>query len=92
MACRLYFLLAVSKQQQLNANKGQRAKKVKLQVKGWTALKRRITSHVGPGNATDAHVGKTIDDRRPFTGFMDEFRMYTRALSQDEILEVMQGM
>ena len=39
-----------------------------------------------------ARVGKTIDDARPFTGLMDEFRMYTRSLSQDEILEVMQGM
>jgi hypothetical protein len=39
-----------------------------------------------------ARVGLTIDDARPFTGLMDEFRMYTRALSQDEILEVMQGM
>jgi len=32
-----------------------------------------------------ARVGLTIDDGRPFTGLMDEFRMYTRALSQDEI-------
>ena len=39
-----------------------------------------------------ARVGKTIDDGRPFTGLMDEFRMYTRALTQDEILAVMQGM
>ncbi|MBC8471442.1 MAG: LamG domain-containing protein, partial [Planctomycetes bacterium] len=39
-----------------------------------------------------ARVGKTIDDARPFTGLMDELRMYTRALSQDEILEIMQGM
>jgi hypothetical protein len=39
-----------------------------------------------------ARVGLTIDDARPFTGLMDEFRMYTRALSQDEILEIMQGM
>jgi len=39
-----------------------------------------------------ARVGKTIDDGRPFTGLMDEFRMYTRALSQDEILTIMQGM
>jgi len=36
-----------------------------------------------------ARVGLTIDDARPFTGLMDEFRMYTRALSQDEILEIM---
>ncbi|MFH1882970.1 MAG: LamG domain-containing protein [Planctomycetota bacterium] len=39
-----------------------------------------------------ARVGLTIDNARPFTGLMDEFRMYTRALSQDEILEIMQGM
>ena len=32
-----------------------------------------------------ARVGLTIDDARPFTGLMDEFRMYTRALSQEEI-------
>ncbi len=39
-----------------------------------------------------ARVGYNIDNARPFTGLMDEFRMYTRALSQDEILEIMQGM
>jgi len=32
-----------------------------------------------------ARVGLTIDDARPFTGLMDEFRMYTRALSPEEI-------
>lgn len=32
-----------------------------------------------------ARVGKNIDDARPFTGLMDEFRIYTRALSQEEI-------
>ena len=39
-----------------------------------------------------ARVGYNIDNARPFTGLMDEFRMYTRALSHDEILEIMQGM
>ncbi|MFC1793311.1 LamG domain-containing protein, partial [Planctomycetota bacterium] len=38
-----------------------------------------------------ARVGLTIDNGRPFTGLMDEFRMYTRALSQDDILVIMQG-
>jgi len=38
-----------------------------------------------------ARVGLTIDNARPFTGLMDEFRMYTRALSHDEILAIMQG-
>jgi hypothetical protein len=39
-----------------------------------------------------ARVGYNIDDARHYTGLMDEFRMYTRALSQDEILDVMAGM
>jgi len=38
-----------------------------------------------------ARVGYNIDDARHYTGLMDEFRMYTRALSQDEILGIMQG-
>jgi len=38
-----------------------------------------------------ARVGKTIDDARPFTGLMDDFCMYKRALSQDEVRDVMAG-
>jgi hypothetical protein len=36
-----------------------------------------------------ARVGKNIDDARPFTGLMDDFCIYKRALSQDEVREVM---
>jgi len=39
-----------------------------------------------------ARVGKNIDDARPLTGLMDEFRLLTRALSQDEIVDMMAGM
>ncbi len=39
-----------------------------------------------------ARVGKNIDDARPFTGLMDEFRLFTRALSQDEIVNLVAGM
>lgn len=39
-----------------------------------------------------ARVGKNIDDARPFTGLMDEFHLFTRALSQDEIVDMMAGM
>jgi hypothetical protein len=39
-----------------------------------------------------ARVGKNIDDARPFTGLMDEFALFTRALSQDEIVDMMAGM
>jgi hypothetical protein len=38
-----------------------------------------------------ARVGYNIDNARPFTGLMDEFRLFTRALSQDEIKKIMQG-
>jgi hypothetical protein len=38
-----------------------------------------------------ARVGYNIDDARHYTGLMDEFRMYKRALSHDEILAIMQG-
>jgi len=38
-----------------------------------------------------ARVGYNIDDARHYTGLMDEFRMYNRALSQEEIQGIMQG-
>lgn len=52
---------------------------------GETAGNGKIAGDWGMG----ARVGKTIDDARPFTGLMDDFCMYKRALSQDEIKEVM---
>lgn len=38
-----------------------------------------------------ARVGKNIDDARPFAGLMDDFCIYKRALSQDEIKAIMDG-
>jgi hypothetical protein len=38
-----------------------------------------------------ARVGYNIDDARHYTGLMDELRLFTRALSQDEIKTIMQG-
>jgi hypothetical protein len=38
-----------------------------------------------------ARVGKNIDDARPFAGLMDDFCMFKRALSQDEVKSVMNG-
>jgi hypothetical protein len=38
---------------------------------------------------TGARVGYNIDNARPFTGIMDELYLYTRALSQAEIQELM---
>ncbi|MBL7189262.1 MAG: hypothetical protein ISS70_23285 [Phycisphaerae bacterium] len=38
-----------------------------------------------------ARVGYNIDNARPFTGLMDMFWLFGRALSQDEIKKAMQG-
>lgn len=38
-----------------------------------------------------ARVGRNIDNARPFTGLMDEFCLFTRALSEAEIQVLMQG-
>jgi hypothetical protein len=38
-----------------------------------------------------ARVGYNIDDARPFTGLMDDFCMFKRALAQDEIQALMAG-
>ncbi|RKY01024.1 hypothetical protein DRP77_10445 [Candidatus Poribacteria bacterium] len=37
-----------------------------------------------------ARVGFNIDNKRPFTGLMDDFVIYSRALSQDEIKTLME--
>jgi len=38
-----------------------------------------------------ARVGYNIDNARPFTGLMDDFCIYKKALSQDEIQALMEG-
>jgi hypothetical protein len=38
---------------------------------------------------TGARVGYNIDNARPFTGIMDEFYLFTRALSQAELSELL---
>jgi hypothetical protein len=38
-----------------------------------------------------ARVGYNIDNARPFTGLMDDFLMFRRALSQAEVTKLMQG-
>ncbi len=38
-----------------------------------------------------ARVGYNIDNARPFTGLMDMFFLFKRALSEDEIFKAMQG-
>jgi len=52
----------------------------------------RVNEPIAGDWGQGARVGYNIDNARPFTGLMDEFCMFKRALSQDEILEIMQGM
>jgi len=39
-----------------------------------------------------ARVGLNIDNARPFTGLMDDFCMFTRALAKEEVLSIMAGL
>ncbi|HPC96762.1 MAG TPA: sugar-binding protein [Sedimentisphaerales bacterium] len=72
----------------------------KASAKAAVCLNGEPVSEADVANAADiagdwgmgARVGKNIDDARPFTGLMDEFRLYTRALSQEEIVELVAGM
>jgi hypothetical protein len=69
-------------------------------AKGALSINGEVVAEVDVANPADiagdwglgARVGKNIDDARPFTGLMDEFRLFTRALSQDEIVDMMAGM
>ena len=38
-----------------------------------------------------ARVGLNIDDARPFKGKMDELNIWKRALTQDEVKEILNG-
>ncbi len=40
---------------------------------------------------TGARVGYCVDDARPFFGYMDDFALWRRALTQDEIIALMDG-
>ncbi len=39
-----------------------------------------------------ARVGRNVDNARPFTGLMDDFCLFSRGLSAEEVLAVMAGM
>jgi len=59
----------------------------------------QVVSQVDLARGTDiggdwedgARVGLNIDSARPFTGLMDDFYLFKRALSQSEIKKLMQG-
>ena len=44
---------------------------------------------VTKGHTFGIHLGQRVDGQNKFTGLLDEFRLWTRALSQDEIKTIM---
>ena len=67
--------------------------KAVLYINGEVVYEQKITYPLDiAGNwGLGARVGYNIDNARPFTGLMDIFCLFKRALSQDEITKAMQG-
>ncbi|MBM3242224.1 LamG domain-containing protein [Candidatus Poribacteria bacterium] len=51
----------------------------------------RVTEPIAGDWGMGARVGKNIDDARPFTGLMDDFCIWKKALTQDEIKDLMEN-
>ncbi len=49
----------------------------------------RVNEPIAGDWGMGARVGKNVDDARPFTGLMDDFCIFSKALTQDEIKDVM---
>ncbi|OHB64203.1 MAG: hypothetical protein A2168_02860 [Planctomycetes bacterium RBG_13_50_24] len=67
--------------------------KAMLYINGELIHELNVTSPANIAGDWDsgARVGYNIDNARPFTGLMDMFFLFKRALSQDEIFKAMQG-
>ena len=64
-----------------------------LYINGEVVREENVTSpaDIAGDWGSGARVGYNIDNNRPFTGLMDMFFIFKRALSQDEIFKAMQG-
>ena len=51
--------------------------------------KSRLDTLIADNWGQGARVGFNIDDKRPFTGLMDEFNLWKRGLSEQEVLDIM---
>jgi len=56
-----------------------------------TEVARIANANIAGDWGLGARVGMNIDDARPFTGLMDDFLIYKRALPAEEVLMVMDG-
>jgi hypothetical protein len=67
--------------------------KTVLYINGEVVSDQKVTSpqDIAGNWGLGARVGYNIDNARPFTGLMDIFCLFKRALSQDEITKAMQG-
>ena len=51
--------------------------------------KARLDTPIADNWGQGARVGYNIDDNRPFTGLMDDFNLWKRGLSEQEVLDIM---
>ena len=51
--------------------------------------KSRLDTPIADNWGQGARVGFNIDDKRPFTGLMDEFNLWKRGLSEEEVVNIM---
>ena len=49
----------------------------------------RLDTPIADNWGQGARVGFNIDDKRPFTGLMDEFNLWKRGLSEEEVISIM---
>ena len=49
----------------------------------------RLDTPIADNWGQGARVGRNIDDNRPFTGLMDDFNLWKRGLSEEEVLDIM---
>ena len=67
--------------------------KATLYINGEVVREENVTSprDIAGDWGRGARVGYNVDNARPFTGLMDDFFLFKRALPQTEILDVMEG-
>jgi len=68
--------------------------KAMLHINGETVNEMPLTNaaEISGNWGQGARVGLNVDNARPFTGLMDDFCLFKRALTQPEVLSLMQGL
>lgn len=62
----------------------------RLYVDGQLVKEKETTLNFGPMNGEDLYIGKYSDKWYPFNGMIDEFRIYNRPLTSEEVRQLAQ--